>query len=125
MTIPTCWLATHSCLRSLMAMLIAWTTVATAEEADRLAAAAIERGLAVCVQIDGPVTSHYRWEGKAERAREHRLMFKFLPGQQQALEAWLHAAHPYATPEWVVVRTEHVGEKYLSWALGGSSSLPL
>ncbi len=102
-------------------MLIAWTTLATAEDANRLAAAAIARGLAVCVQIEGPVISHYQWKGRAERATEHRLMFKFLPGQQPALEAWLHATHPYATPEWVVVRAEHVGEKYLSWAMANAT----
>ncbi len=97
-------------------MLLAFTTVANAADADRLAAEAVARGLAVCVQADGPVTSHYRWECKQERATEFRLLFKFLPGQQAALEAWLLTAHPYATPEWVVVRAEHVGEKYLSWA---------
>jgi periplasmic divalent cation tolerance protein len=102
-------------------MLLAFTTVANADDADRLAADAIARGLAVCVQVDGPVTSHYRWEGRQERAAEWRLGFKLLPGQQVALEAWLHAVHPYATPEWVVVRAEHVGEKYLSWALAAGT----
>ena len=105
-------------------MLIAWTTVATVEAARALATAAVERGLAVCVQIDGPVESHYRWQGKLEKTRECRLMFKFLPGQQAALEAWLHSTHPYETPEWVVARAEHVGEKYLSWAVAGCSTLP-
>jgi periplasmic divalent cation tolerance protein len=106
-------------------MLIAWTTVATLADADRLAADAVARGLAVCVQTEGPVTSHYRWQGARERTSEIRLMFKFLPGQQPALEAWLHATHPYATPEWVVVRAEHVGEKYLSWAVACSTTMPL
>ncbi len=105
-------------------MLLAWTTVATAADADRLAADAVTRGLAICVQIEGPVVSHYRWQGVPERATEFRLMFKFLPSQLAALEAWLHAVHPYAIPEWVVVRAEHVGEKYLSWAVAGSTPLP-
>ncbi|HTT55864.1 MAG TPA: divalent cation tolerance protein CutA, partial [Opitutaceae bacterium] len=42
-------------------MLIAWTTVATAADAARLAHGAVEAGLAACVQVDGPVTSTYRW----------------------------------------------------------------
>ncbi len=105
-------------------MLIAWTTVATLVDADRLAADAVARSLAVCVQTTGPVTSHYRWQGAEERTTEFRLMFKFLPGQQTALEAWLHSTHPYATPEWVVVRAEHVGEKYLSWAVAISTTTP-
>ncbi len=102
-------------------MLIAWTTVADHDDADLLAAEAIARGLAVCVQVHGAVTSHYRWQGAQEQVTEYRLMFKFLPGQQPALEAWLHASHPYETPEWVVVRAEHVGEKYLSWAVANAN----
>ena len=97
-------------------MFIAWTTVADPETADRLAAEAVSRSLAVCVQVEGPVTSHYRWNGAQEKTAEFRLMFKVLPAQLPALEAWLHACHPYETPEWIVVRAEQVGEKYLSWA---------
>jgi len=98
-------------------MFIAWTTVADRETADRLACEAITRSLAACVQVEGPITSHYRWQGAREKSEEFRLMFKVLPERLPALEAWLHGCHPYETPEWVVVRAEHVGEKYLSWAM--------
>jgi len=106
-------------------MLIAWTTVPSAEAANRLAADAISRGLAVCVQVDGPVISHYLWAGKLERSEEYRLCFKFSESQAAALEAHVMAAHSYDTPEWIVVRAEHVGEKYLSWARAVSTSSPL
>jgi periplasmic divalent cation tolerance protein len=102
-------------------MLIAWTTLATRDKAEELARAAIEQRLAACVQIDGPVTSHYVWQGRPERTEEFRLGFKFLPAQQKALEAWLFAHHPYDTPEWIVWRAESVGEKYLSWARANST----
>lgn len=106
-------------------MFIAWTTVATRGDADRLAADVVNRGLAACVQIDGPVVSHYRWQGKAERAEEFRLAFKTLPEQRTALERHVLAVHPYDTPEWIVVRAEQVSEKYLSWARANSSTPPL
>ena len=106
-------------------MLIAWTTVANRADADRLAAGAVAAGLAVCVQIDGPIVSHYHWEGRAERAEEFRLTFKLLPAHVVALEKHVLATHPYAIPEWIVVRAEHVGEKYLSWADPNSSTRPL
>jgi periplasmic divalent cation tolerance protein len=106
-------------------MLIAWTTVATRAEADALAAGVIAVNLAACVQIEGPIVSHYRWQGKLEQAQEYRLSFKFLPAQLLALEAHVLRHHPYTTPEWIVVRAEHVGEKYLSWAQANSSPLPL
>lgn len=106
-------------------MLVAWTTVTERTDADRLAAAAIGAGFAACVQIDGPITSHYRWQGRAEQAQEYRLCFKFLAPTADALKEQVLGAHPYDTPEWIVVRAEDVGEKYLSWAKANSSSLPL
>jgi len=83
-------------------MWIAWTTVAQRADAERLAADAVARGLAACVQIDGPLVSHYRWQGKPERAEEFRLCFKCLPAQLAALETHVLATHPYDTPEWLV-----------------------
>lgn len=106
-------------------MLLAWTTVATRADADRLARDAIARKLAACVQIDGPIASHYSWQGRLEQADEFRLCFKFLPDQAAALEKHVLASHPYDTPEWLVVRAERVSEKYLSWARANSSSAPL
>ena len=100
----------------LCGMFLGWTTVARREDADRLAAAAIARGLAICVQVEGPIASHYRWGGKDMREEEFRLCFKFLGPQTAELERWLQESHPYETPEWVVVMAHHVGEKYLSWA---------
>jgi periplasmic divalent cation tolerance protein len=106
-------------------MLIAWTTVFTRADADRLAVSAVAQRLAVCVQVEGPITSHYRWEGKVEKSEEHRLCFKVLEDRAKDLEKLVLGSHPYETPEWVVVRAEHVGEKYLSWATANSTNPPL
>ena len=106
-------------------MYIAWTAVANSTDAESLAAEIIERGLAVCVQIDGPITSRYRWNGQTERAEEHRLSMKCTVGQLDQLEREVLARHPYETPEWIVVRAERVGEKYLSWATPNSTTPPL
>ncbi|MDP3068650.1 MAG: divalent-cation tolerance protein CutA [Opitutaceae bacterium] len=103
-------------------MFIAWTTVATRADAERLAAGAVAAGLAACVQVEGPIVSHYRWAGKVERSEEFRLTFKCLPARLAELERHVLAAHPYDTPEWLAVRAERVAEKYLSWAAGPEHS---
>jgi periplasmic divalent cation tolerance protein len=105
-------------------MFVAWTTTSTQDEADRLARGAVEARLAACAQIDGPITSYYHWEGKMEQAEEFRVWFKFLPGNASALSTWVHRQHPDATPQWIVMSAEHVGEKYLSWAMANSTSAP-
>jgi len=104
---------------------VAWTTVASRADADRLAADAVARNLAICVQIDGPIVSHFRWHGQDERSEEFRLLFKCLEAQLEPLERHILGIHPYETPEWIVIRAEKVGEKYLSWAVANSSTPPL
>jgi periplasmic divalent cation tolerance protein len=106
-------------------MFIAWTTVAEREEAERLAAGSVAANLAVCVQVEGPIVSHYRWHGQDERSEEFRLVFKCLPQRLEALEKHVLSNHPYETPEWIAFRADRVGEKYLSWAEANSSTPPL
>ena len=118
---PAAGLAAAGVTGTMPGMWIAWTTVDSRDAAERLARSATEHRLAACVQIEGPVTSFYRWKGKLERAEEWRLMFKCTPEQLGVLEARILAEHPYETPEWIAVRAEHVGEKYLNWSFEGSS----
>jgi periplasmic divalent cation tolerance protein len=106
-------------------MFIAWTTVANRADAERLAAEAIVHNLAACAQIEGPIVSHYRWQGKVERAEEFRICFKCRPNHLELLEKRVLETHPYDTPEWIVVRADRVGEKYLSWVEANSSTPPL
>jgi periplasmic divalent cation tolerance protein len=106
-------------------LLLGWTTVASKDDATRLARGLVEARLVACVQVDGPITSHYIWENRAETAPEFRLTIKFIPARAQAVETWLFAHHPYAAPEWIVVRAEHVAEKYLSWARSNCTDAPL
>jgi periplasmic divalent cation tolerance protein len=105
-------------------MLVAWTTTGNPDDADRLARGAVELRLAVCAQIDGPITSFYHWEGKLEQSEEFRIWFKCLPANGSALSAWVHSHHPDETPQWIEVSAENVGEKYLSWAMANSTSAP-
>lgn len=106
-------------------MYIAWTTLPTRAEADQLAAAAVAGGQAVCAQVEGPIVSHFVWEGRQESTEEFRICFKCLPDKVVALESYVLSHHSYAVPEWVAIRAERVGEKYLSWAGTTPTNLPL
>lgn len=97
-------------------MRIAWTTLPDRDTAEELAAAAVEARLAACAQVEGPIVAYYFWDGVKEKSEEYRVTFKGLPAQIASLEPWVHARHPYQLPEWIVIKTEHVSEKYLSWA---------
>ena len=45
-------------------LMVVTTTVASADDAQRLAAQAVQARLAACVQVEA-ITSHYVWQGQA------------------------------------------------------------
>jgi periplasmic divalent cation tolerance protein len=73
------------------------TTVGSAEDARRLADAAVSLRLAACVQVT-TVESVYRWQGEVQHEPEWRLLFKTTEATEPALRSWLLAAHPYELP---------------------------
>lgn len=96
--------------------MIAWTTTEGIDEAQVLAKGLVERRLAACVQVEGPIMSHYNWEGTHRDCDEYRLMIKFLKGNSAAIEDWIMENHPYNVPQWIVVEAAQVGGGYLGWA---------
>lgn len=106
-------------------MNIAWTTTETREQAEKLARLAVEEGLAACVQIEGPITSFYRWKGAVEKADEFRLTLKVLRKNAPALKALVHQNHPYEIPQWTEADLADVGEKYRKWAESSSGKMDM
>jgi periplasmic divalent cation tolerance protein len=84
-------------------------------EGEEIAQMLVERELAACAQITGPLTSIYRWEGAVERAEEWLLLAKTSVGRYQELEDVIVAAHSYEVPEIVAVPIERGSEAYLRW----------
>ncbi|MFD4990156.1 divalent-cation tolerance protein CutA [Streptomyces sp. NPDC058374] len=91
------------------------TTVDTPDRAETLAAKAVEARLAACVQIVGPVTSVYRWQGAVENAREWQLHLKTAEWRYPALEEWLLTHHDYDTPEILATPVTGGSAAYLRW----------
>ena len=55
-------------------LLVGFTTVSNREDASRLARGLVEARLVACVQVEGPITSHYIWENRAETTEEFRMI---------------------------------------------------
>ena len=91
------------------------TTVATRQEAERIAALLVEERLAACVQVIGPVASTYRWQGAVERAEEWYCHCKTTRARYPTLEARLRELHPYETPEIIAVPIVAGLPAYLAW----------
>jgi periplasmic divalent cation tolerance protein len=95
--------------------LVALTTVATAEDAERLACALVERRLAACVNVVPGVVSHYRWKGELQRDQERLLVIKTRAQRLDALRAALAELHPYELPELVALEIAAGHAPYLAW----------
>jgi periplasmic divalent cation tolerance protein len=94
------------------------TTTEKKEDAEKMAMTLIERKLAACVQIVGPIVSTYRWKGTIETAMEWQCVIKSREGLYEEIEKSIKAVHPYDVPEIMVVPIIGGSSDYLEWLRG-------
>jgi periplasmic divalent cation tolerance protein len=75
------------------------TTVGNSADAERIAEALVEKRLSGCVQIAGPITSVYRWQGDVHRDQEWRCTIKTTAELMGQVIGFIKEIHPYETPE--------------------------
>ena len=91
------------------------TSVDSEATALALADAMVADRLAACVQVAGPVTSVYRWQGTIERGPEWTCQMKTTPDRATTLMERIRAMHPYEVPEILVVPVAGGDPEYLAW----------
>ena len=95
-------------------LILILTTMPDDDRAAGLARTLVEERLAACVNVHGPMTSTYRWQGRVEVEAERQLAIKTTRARRGALEARLRALHPYELPEFVVVDATG-SDAYAEW----------
>jgi len=95
--------------------LVVLSTVAKAEDAERIGRALVERGLAACVNVLPAMTSIYRWKGKLEKDEERLLVIKTRAERFPALRQALVSLHPYEVPEVLALPIADGHQPYLDW----------
>jgi periplasmic divalent cation tolerance protein len=91
------------------------TTTELQEDAEQIARALVEQRLAACVQVSGPITSTYRWQGKIETAREWQCWAKTRRDLYQQVEQAIRQLHPYQVPEILAIPVLAGHADYLAW----------
>jgi periplasmic divalent cation tolerance protein len=91
------------------------TTAGSEEEAARIALALVDRRLAACVQVLGPIVSRYRWQGVVEEAEEWQCLAKTEAARYAEVEAAIRDLHTYEEPEIVATPIVAGSEGYLRW----------
>ena len=91
------------------------TTTDSRATARRIARALVDRRLAACVQIVGPIESTYRWQSRVETTREWLCLIKTTQTRYRDLAAAVDSLHPYDTPEIVALPVSAGSRRYLDW----------
>ena len=91
------------------------TTTGKKEEAIEIARMLVEKRLAACAQVVGPVFSTYRWKGSIEQAEEWQCVIKSRQDLFGQLSEAIKAIHPYETPEIIATEISAGGDDYMKW----------
>ena len=96
-------------------VMVAFSTVASMEEAKKIARHLVEQHLVACVNLIPNIVSVYRWKGDICEDSEILLMMKTQPACLGGIKKALGKLHSYEIPE--LVATEITGglESYLNW----------
>ena len=91
------------------------TTVEHKTDAEKIAKSLVEKRLAACVQILGPLTSYFHWQGKLDSSVEYLCLIKSRADLFTELEAEITSQHPYEVPEILATPITEGNKDYLNW----------
>jgi periplasmic divalent cation tolerance protein len=99
------------------------TTTGSKEEAEKIARVLVERRLAACVQVVGPIASTYHWNGQIETAQEFLCVVKTRQSHYRAVEDAIRELHSYDVPEILAFPISAGNPAYLDWLRGELTDL--
>lgn len=91
------------------------STVSSVNEARTIANALVEKQLAACVNIIGPIHSIYRWKGDIDESQEFLLIIKTIADNVSRLREEIVRLHSYEVPECIALGIESGLPAYLDW----------
>ena len=94
---------------------IVLTTTDSKEKAQRIARSLVDRRLAACVNVVGPIESVYRWKENVETAQEWLLVVKTTSAAFERVRESIRELHSYELPECIAVPINDGSEDYLDW----------
>ena len=97
-------------------------TTDSADTAKEISGALLELHLAACVQIVGPITSRYHWQGSIETAEEYLCIIKTRKELYDRIESAILDLHPYEVPEIIALPIVAASKDYLDWLMSETES---
>ena len=102
-------------------LMIVTTTCDQREVLVQIADTLVEKRLAACCQIGGPITSIYRWQGKIENSDEWFCQIKTVSDRLDEVLSEIRELHTYDEPEIIAVEISGGSATYLEWIAKQSS----
>jgi periplasmic divalent cation tolerance protein len=92
-----------------------FTTTEKKDDAEVISREIVEKRLAACAQVVGPIISTYWWKEEIERTEEWLCIMKSRRDLFSELEVAIKSIHPYEVPEIVAVPIVSGSHSYLKW----------
>ncbi len=102
-------------------LIIVITTCGSESEAKRLARLMVNKRLAACAQISGPVTSFYWWKENMEEDAEWQVKFKMPAKNLEKAITLIREHHSYDLPQILALRIDWTLAEYADWILAEST----
>lgn len=93
-----------------------YSTFPDEASAKRVAEALVIAKLAACVNIHGPMTSIYAWQGQLESGPEFAAFIKTRHVSVSAVIEMARPLHPYSVPCFLELPIVSGNDDYLAWA---------
>ena len=94
---------------------VIFTTCGSKEDADKLATLLVEKRLAACAQVSGPITSFYWWEDNLQKDTEWQVKFKVTASNYERAEKIIRENHPYELPQIIALPVEKALPEFINW----------
>ena len=91
------------------------TTTDSKEAANKIARSVVEKRVAACAQVSGPIESTYWWEDQIETAEEWYCIIKSTSTAYKKLEEAIREVHSYDVPEILATPVLFGNQGYLDW----------
>lgn len=98
-----------------MKAILIYMTCPTGDEAEKIAAHLLDKGLIACANIMAPHRAIYKWQGKVERGEETAMILKTRENLFEQVRAEICALHSYECPCIVAAPLIAGHEPFLQW----------
>jgi periplasmic divalent cation tolerance protein len=106
--------------------IVVFITAPSQEIGKQIAVTLVEKKLAACVNLLGPINSIYAWEGEIVDDEETLLIVKTRPDLiESGLIPAVQAIHPYQIPEIIALPVVAGLHSYLDWIIEETGENPV